>query len=57
MWIVFVAFIYLVIVINLVVIIGLLRGKEPKTKLIGGLLKMYKDPGVDGYHDSSLLSN
>ena len=56
-WIVFVTFICLVIVINMVVIIGLLRGKETRIKLINGLLKMYKDQGVDGYYDSSLLSN
>jgi len=56
-WIVFVTFICLVLVINLVVIIGLLRGKETRIKLINGLLRMYKDQGVDGYYDSSLLSN
>jgi hypothetical protein len=56
-WIVFVTFICLVIVVNLVVIIGLLRGKETRIKLINGLLRMYKDEGVDGYYDSSLLSN
>lgn len=56
-WIVFVTFVCLVIVINLVVIIGLLRGKETRIKLVNGLLKMYKDQGVDGYYDPSLLSN
>jgi len=56
-WIVFVTFICLVLVVNMVVIIGLLRGKETRIKLINGLLKMYKDQGVDGYYDSSLLSN
>jgi hypothetical protein len=56
-WIVFVTFVCLVIVINLVVIIGLLRGKETRIKLINGLLKMYKDQGVDGYYDPSLLGN
>ena len=34
MWIVFITFICLVIVVNLVVIIGLLRGKETRIKLI-----------------------
>jgi len=56
-WIVFITFICLVLVVNMVVIIGLLRGKETRIKLINGLLKMYKDQGVDGYYDSSLLSN
>jgi len=56
-WIVFFAFLCLVIVINFVVVIGLLRGKETRIKLINGLLKMYKDQGVAGYYDASLLSN
>ena len=56
-WIVFFTFLCLVIVINLVVVIGLLRGKETRIKLINGLLKMYKDQGVEGYYDASLLSN
>jgi len=54
---VFFTFVCLVIVINLVVVIGLLRGKETRIKLINGLLKMYKDQGVEGYYDASLLSN
>ena len=57
MWIVFFTFIILVIVINFVVEIGLLRGKQTRIKLISGLLKMYKDNGVEGYYDASLLSN
>ena len=56
-WIVFFTFVFLVIVINLIVVIGLLRGKETRVKLINGLLKMYKDQGVEGYYDASLLSN
>ncbi len=28
-----------------------------RAKLLNGLLKMYKDQGVEGYYDSSLLSN
>jgi len=56
-WIVFLTFLCLVIVINFVVVIGLLRGKETRIKLINGLLKMYKDQGVEGYYDASLLSN
>jgi hypothetical protein len=56
-WIIFFTFLCLVIVINFVVVIGLLRGKETRIKLINGLLKMYKDQGVEGYYDASLLSN
>ena len=56
-WIVFFTFICLLIVVNFVVEIGLLKGKQTRTKLISGLLKMYKDQGVEGYYDASLLSN
>ena len=47
----------LVIVINLIVISGLLKGKQTRSKLINGLLRMYKDQNVEGYYDSSLLMN
>ncbi len=50
-------FVCLLIVVNLVVIYGLLKGKQTRLKLINGLLKMYKDQGVEGYYDASLLSN
>ena len=50
-------FVCLLIVINLVIIFGLLKGKQTRSKLINGLLKMYKDQGVEGYYDASLLSN
>ena len=56
-WIVFFTFVALVIVINFVVEIGLIKGKQTRIKLINGLLKMYKDQGVEGYYDESLLSN
>jgi len=56
-WIVFFTFVCLVLVVNFVVVVGLLRGKETRIKLVNGLLKMYKDQGVEGYYDSSLLSN
>ena len=54
--IVFMAFISLVLVVNFVVINGLLKGKQMRTKLINGLLKMYKDQNVEGYYDPSLLT-
>ena len=50
-------FVSLVVVVNLVVIFGLLKGRQTRVKLINGLLKMYKDQGVEGYYDASLLSN
>ena len=50
-------FVALLVVINFVVIFGLSRGRQTRTKLINGLLKMYKDQGVEGYYDASLLSN
>ena len=50
-------FVALVIVVNIVVIFGLFKGKQTRLKLIGGLLKMYKDQNVEGYYDSSLLIN
>ncbi len=55
--IVMVMFVCLLIVVNLIVIFGLLKGKQTRVKLINGLLKMYKDQGVEGYYDASLLIN
>ncbi|MCJ7666208.1 MAG: hypothetical protein MUO59_05675, partial [Actinobacteria bacterium] len=40
-----------------IVIIGLLKGKQTRGKLIGGLVKMYQDQKVSGYYDISLLTN
>lgn len=56
-WTVFFTFIALLVVINFVVEVGLLKGKQTRIKLINGLMKMYKDQGVEGYYDASLLSN
>jgi hypothetical protein len=56
-WIVFFTFVCLVIVVNFVVEIGLIKGKQTRQKLINGLLKMYKDQGVEGYYDATLLTN
>ncbi len=57
MWIVFFTFVFLVIVVNFVAEVGLIKGRQTRMKLLSGLLKMYKDQGVDGYYDASLLSN
>ena len=50
-------FVSLTIVVNIVAIFGLLKGKQTRSKLLDGLLKMYRDQGVEGYYDASLLSN
>ena len=50
-------FVMLIFVVNVVVIIGLLKSKQTRSKLLNGLLRMYKDQNVDKYYDPSLLSN
>ncbi len=50
-------FVALIIVVNFVAEIGLIRGRQMRKKLLSGLMKMYKDKGVEGYYDPSLLSD
>lgn len=50
-------FVGLVILLNIVAIFGLLKGKQTRTKLLNGIITMYKDQGVDKYYDESLLSS
>jgi len=50
-------FVGLLILLNLVVIFGLLKGKQTRSKLIKGLMEMYADEDVARYYDVSLLSN
>ncbi|MBK6621518.1 MAG: hypothetical protein IPG32_11815 [Saprospirales bacterium] len=50
-------FVALIIVVNAVVIFGLIKGKQTRTKLLQGLLSMYQDQKVDKYYDPSLLGN
>ncbi|MFC1862072.1 hypothetical protein ACFLT4_02030 [Chloroflexota bacterium] len=50
-------FVALLIVVNFVAEIGLIRGRQMRGKLLDGLLKMYKDQGVEGYYDPSLFSD
>jgi len=50
-------FVAMAILINIVVLLGLLKGKQTRTKLLTGLLAMYKDQNVDKYYDASLLGN
>src|SRR4030042_637705 len=50
-------FVFLIVVVNLVAEIGLIRGRQMRRKLINGLLKMYKDQGVEGYYDVTILGD
>lgn len=50
-------FVSLTIVVNLVAIQGMLKGKQTRNILLSGLMKMYKDQGVEGYYDPILLGN
>jgi len=50
-------FVGLIVLVNLVVVIGLMKGKQTREKLLSGLLMMYKDKEVDKYYDVTLLSN
>jgi len=50
-------FVGLIVLVNLVVVIGLMKGKQTREKLLSGLLMMYKDKVVDKYYDVTLLSN
>ncbi len=52
---IFFIFIVLILVVNSVAVIGLLKGKQTRYKLLNGLLKMYKDHNVEGYYDPSIL--
>ncbi len=47
----------LLIVINLIAELGLIKGRQTRTTLLNGILKMYKDQGVEGYYDPSLLGD
>lgn len=50
-------FVCLIVMVNLVVIIGLLKGKQTREKLLNGLIKMYEDQNVNKYYDQTLLGN
>ena len=50
-------FVALIVVVNLVVIFGLLKGRQTRLKLLKGLINMYSDEGVAKYYDESLLTN
>ncbi len=50
-------FVALIIVVNFVAELGLIRGRQMRKKLLNGLLRMYKDQGVEGYYDASMLGD
>jgi hypothetical protein len=45
-----------VLIINFLITKALLAGRDTRLKLLSGLIRMYKDNGVDKYYDPSLLS-
>jgi Zn-dependent protease len=51
------SFVCLIVLVNLVVVFGLNKGKQTREKLLNGLIKMYKDQNVDKYYDESLMGN
>jgi hypothetical protein len=50
-------FVLLIILVNIVVIFGLIKGKQTRVKLISGLMRIYKDKDVDKYYDETLMGN
>ncbi len=50
-------FVGLLVLVNIVVIFGLLKGKQTRIKLLNGLLSMYRDQKVANYYDETLLRN
>jgi len=50
-------FVFLIVLVNIVVIFCLMRGKQTRAKLLSGLMLMYQDQSVDKYYDHSLLGN
>jgi len=50
-------FVTLIVLVNIVVIFGLIKGRQTRMKLINGLLTMYRDQNVSKYYDESLLGN
>jgi hypothetical protein len=50
-------FVILIVLVNIVAVLGLIKGRQTRVKLVSGLIKMYKDEGVDKYYDETLLGN
>ncbi|MBN1935063.1 MAG: hypothetical protein JW934_10380 [Anaerolineae bacterium] len=49
-------FIAMSLLVNGIVVTALQLGRGTRNKLLAGLLKMYRDNGVDQYYDASLLT-
>jgi hypothetical protein len=54
---VMITFAALIVVINAVAVTGLIRGRQMRTKLLDGLMRMYRDQHVEGYYDPSLIGD
>jgi hypothetical protein len=50
-------FVTLIVLVNIVVIIVLIKGRQTRQKLIHGLMQMYRDQDVAKYYDPSLMGN
>ena len=50
-------FVGLILMVNIVVVFGLLKGKQTRSKILEGLIKMYQDKDVSKYYDAALLGN
>jgi hypothetical protein len=50
-------FVALIVVVNVVAELGLMRGRDTRARLVSGLIRMYKDNGVDVYYDPALLES
>jgi hypothetical protein len=50
-------FVFLIVLVNIVVIIGLIKGRQTRMKLVNGLITMYRDQNVAKYYDESLRGN
>lgn len=48
-------FFLLLIVVNLVAEVGLIRGRQTRSKLLEGLIRMYDDNDVGEYYDRTIL--
>lgn len=52
-----VVFMIMTVLVNLIAIIALQTGRKTRTRLLGGLVKMYEDNDVSRYYDAGLLGD
>jgi hypothetical protein len=50
-------FVVMTLLVNVIVVAGLLVGRQTRGKLLAGLVAMYADNQIDKYYDRSLVSN